>query len=320
VQLRTLLVHSAIVGACASSHTKLAYTALPQPPHDVTLDLAAPPVLYGVSDVHGGYDRLAALLAGGGVLPKIPDAPEHAAWGAGSALLVVVGDLIDKGPQPLEVIDFLRALETSAQAAGGRVVVLLGNHEAEFFVDPGNSKADGSDGVDAELRARAIDPTSLASGADPRGAWLRARPIAAKVGAWFFAHAGDTHGRSLADLDTALRAAVDVHPDYDDPELVGGASILESRGWYGDPSVAPTYAAALGVTHIVFGHDPNALGPRGLIAVAQGGVLFRIDCGLSPDVNDSTGMLLRVTQSGDEDVAEALDASGKATALWRGPR
>jgi hypothetical protein len=63
--------------------------------------------------------------------------------------------------------------------------------------------------------------------------------------------------------------------------------------------------------------DPQ---PRGQIGVAQNGLLFRIDCGMSPDVNDSSGMLLRVTQYGTEDVAEALDANGRATELWRGRR
>src|SRR5262249_11977179 len=140
-----------------------------------------------------------------GVIAKMPDVPGNAQWAAADATLIVVGDLIDKGPQPIEVMDLLRALESSAQGSGGRIVVLLGNHEAEFFVDPGNKKAESSDGLDAELGARGIDPVSIASGADPRGAWLRARPLAAKIGKWFFAHAGDTGGRSLADLDLALR-------------------------------------------------------------------------------------------------------------------
>jgi hypothetical protein len=227
---------------------------------------------------------------------------------------------VDKGSQGVEVMDLLRALEADAPASGGRVVVTLGNHEAEFFVDPGNSKADGSDGIDKELRARGIDPVAIASGADPRGLWLRQRPFGARVGAWFFSHAGDTHGRTLVDLDAALREAVDAHPDYDDAELTGDASIVESRGWYGDPTVAPKNAEALGAKHVVFGHDPNALGPRGAIATAQDGALFRIDCGMSPDVNDSSGMLLRVRQDGADDVAEQLDPGGVVTELWRGPR
>ena len=320
---------AAFAPAC-SSHTPVTYTVLSPPrdwaAHPAVVDVpapspapAAPADLYAVSDAHGGYDRLAALLAGAGILAAVPPDPSSPTWKAGAATLVVVGDLIDKGPQPLEVMDLFMALEGRAAAAGGRVVVLAGNHEAEFFADPGNSKADGTDGVDKELRARGIDPVALASGKDPHGQWLRDRPFAARIGAWFFAHAGDTHGRSVGELDALLRAAVEAHPNYADANLTGADSLLESRDWYGDTAVAPRYLAALGAKHIVFGHDPNALGARGAIAVAQDGALLRVDCGMSPDVNDSTGKVLHVRKDGTDDVAEELDAQGNVRLVWRGP-
>jgi len=284
----------------------------------VGVSTQAPADVYAVSDPHGGYDRLVALLTGAGVLARAPATPTDPGWSAGAATLVVLGDVLDKGPQSVEILDFLMALEARAAAAGGAVTVLVGNHEAEFFVDPGNSKADGADGVDRELRAHGVDPVAVASGLDPRGQWLRDRPFAAQVGAWFFAHAGDTHGRSVGDLETTLRGAVDAHRDYDDPNLTGSDSILESRDWYGDPAVAPRYLAALGAKHIVFGHDPNALGARGAIAVAQDGALFRIDCGMSPDVNDSTGRVLHLHKDGASDVADEVDAQGAVREVWRG--
>jgi 3',5'-cyclic AMP phosphodiesterase CpdA len=283
----------------------------------VDVDRTTPRTLYALSDVHGGYDRLAALLAGAGVTPGVPERPDAMRWAAGDAVLVVTGDLIDKGPQPIEVIDALRALETSAAAAGGRVVVLLGNHEAEFFVNPTNKKANGSDGVDRELDALHVDPYFLAAGDESRGQWLLARPFGARVGGWFFSHGGSTHGRTFAELDSVLRAELVAHPTFDSAEIVGDGSILEERGWYGDPAVAPANARALGVSHIVFGHDPNALGARGAIAVAQNGVLFRIDCGMSPGVDDSTGCILRVHREGSVDVAEELRASGPPREIFR---
>lgn len=314
---------AAFACACAASHTKVTY-AVVAPPRDwaahpaiVVADTAAE--VYAVSDPHGGYDRLVALLAGAHLLAAVPPQPSSPTWSAGAATLVVVGDLIDKGPQGLEVIDLFMALEPQAAAAGGRVVVLLGNHEAEMLVDPGNSKADGSDGVDKELRAEGIDPSAFAGGADARGVWVRDRGFGLKIGKWFFAHAGDTHAKSVSDLEARLRAAVSQHADYDDDAIVGGDSILESRDWYGDTSVAPRYLAALNASHIVFGHDPNALGPRGSIAVAQGGALFRIDCGMSPDVDDSHGKILHVKSSGGVDVAEEIDPTGAAREIWRGP-
>ncbi len=209
-------------------------------------------------------------------------------WTASDAVLVVTGDLIDKGPQSLEVIDALVALEASAASRGGRIVVASGNHEAEFFVDPRAGKASA---FDAELDAADIDPIAIASAAEPRGVWLRNRPFAARVGRLFFAHAGNTAGRTIAALESDLRAAVTAHPHYDDPELVGDDSILEARAWYGDDDLtAKSFAGAVDADFIVFGHDPKALGPRG--AIAKRGSLIRIDCGMSPAVDDSQGALL----------------------------
>lgn len=272
--------------------------------------------VFALSDVHGGYDRLTALLLAAGLVQPAPPSPIALAWAGGDSVLVVLGDLIDKGPQPIEVVDGLRALETSAAAAGGRVVVLLGNHEAEFFVNPTNSKADGSDGIDRELASLQIDPVVLAAGSEPRGAWLQARPFGARVGRWFFAHGGSTQGRTVAALDGALRAALTAHPTFDAPEIVGGDSILEARGWYADPAVTTANAAALRVDHIVFGHDPNALGPRGAIAVAQDTRLLRIDCGMSPVVNDSEGRVLRIRREASVEIVEELGV-GAARELFR---
>jgi hypothetical protein len=299
-------------GAAAGARDWTLYPAL--------ADLPASPVVYALSDVHGGYDRLVTLLLRNGLLSRVPTSPTDAHWGAAGASLVVAGDLIDKGPASLGVIDLLMALEADAKAMGGHVVVTLGNHEAEFLVAPTNAKASSADGIDPELAAIGELPTTLASGGDARGAWLRRLPFGARVGSWFFAHAGDTGGRAFDVLASALRAAVMAHPSYDDPEIVGTSSLLESRAWYTSPATAPQAATALGVKHIVFGHDPSALGARGKIARGPGDVLVRIDCGMSPGVDDSTGKLLRITQSGTNDVVDELDAAGATRALFQSAR
>ncbi len=272
--------------------------------------------LLAVSDVHGGYDRLVPLLAANGVIAASPASPSAAKWTGGTRVLVIAGDLFDKGPKGLEVIELLMTLEPLAAAQGGKVVTLLGNHEAEFFADPSNSKATATDGVDVELSAMGIAPQAIASGADPRGAWLLMRPVGAMVGKWFFSHAGDTHGMSVSQLESLYEAAIP--KGYADPVLTGTDSILESRSWYTGSTVTNN-AAALGALHIVFGHDPNALGAKGAIATASSNTLLRIDCGMSPDVNYSTGALLHVHVVGANDVVEQLDASGQAQALFTSP-
>ncbi len=308
--------------AIACAHQRTAYTIVAPPrdwsAHPAIVEVAAPDTIYALSDVHGGYDRLVTLLARNHVIEAVPTQPAEVRWTVGTAVLVVTGDMIDKGPSSISVLDFFRALEGSAASAGGRVIVTLGNHEAEFLDDPGNDKATANDGIDRDLGARGQSGLDVASGADIRGVWLRDRALGARVGRWFFAHAGDTHGRSIAQLEAALRVGITAH-DYDDPEVIGSGSLLESREWYtGDATIGLRYARALGAEHIVFGHQPSALGATGEIAVGQEGALFRIDCGMSPDVDYSQGHLLRVRSAGGFDVAESLDAEGKAREIWRG--
>lgn len=317
-----LVIVAALVLQCGA-HQRTPYAVVSAPRDWATapavVEVDGSPDIYAMSDVHGGYDRMVALLVANHLIASAPATPQAAVWNAGTAVLVVTGDALDKGPLGLESLEVLRALEPQAAAAGGRVVFTLGNHEGEFLDDPENDKATKSDGVDQEIRARGLTPVGIANGSEPLGKWLRDRPFAARVGAWFFAHAGDTHGRTVPQLEQALRTGVQTH-DYDDGEIIGTDSILESRDWYSrDATISSRYAAAVGAKHIVFGHQPDALGPRGDLAVAFGGALFRIDCGMSPDVDDSHGKVLRIRHTGNVDVAESLDPDGHAVEIWRGP-
>jgi len=76
-----------------------------------------------IGDVHGAYDDFVSILQRVGLIDK----QNH--WAGGRATFVQVGDLIDRGPKPREVLDLMMALEKEAPEAGGRVVSLLGNHE-----------------------------------------------------------------------------------------------------------------------------------------------------------------------------------------------
>ncbi len=315
------LVALALFGC--GGHERVPYAVVSPPrdwsAHPAVVEMDAPATIYAMSDVHGGYDRMVDLLVAHHVIEGRPPAPRDVRWSAGEAVFVMTGDVMDKGPSPLEAFDLLRALEPQAIAAGGRAIFTLGNHEAEFLYDPENDKATKADGVDHEIRAWGLRPVEVANGSDIHGKWLREQPFAARVGAWFFAHAGNTHGRSTADLERAIRAGVAAH-DYADAVVIGADSILESREWYsGSDSRAASYAAAVGARHIVFGHQPDALGARGEIAVGFGGALFRIDCGMSPHVDDGHGRLLRIRREAGVDIAESLSPDGTVREIWQGP-
>jgi hypothetical protein len=80
--------------------------------------------IIAIGDVHGEYDRFVNILHTAQLINK------KNAWAGGKAHLVMVGDLIDRGPASAKVMDLLTKLEPQARRAGGYVHVLLGNHEA----------------------------------------------------------------------------------------------------------------------------------------------------------------------------------------------
>jgi hypothetical protein len=84
----------------------------------------APARIVAVADVHGDHDALVQLLQRAGLL----DAQSR--WSGGNAVLVQTGDLVDRGPKVRPVLDFIMGLDEQARSHGGRVISLLGNHEA----------------------------------------------------------------------------------------------------------------------------------------------------------------------------------------------
>jgi hypothetical protein len=76
-----------------------------------------------IGDVHGAHSSLVEILAATGLI----DAESH--WIGGNTHLVSLGDLLDRGPDSRAVLDLLMRLQAEAAAQGGRVHVVLGNHE-----------------------------------------------------------------------------------------------------------------------------------------------------------------------------------------------
>ena len=83
-----------------------------------------PDRIVAVGDVHGAFDEFVRILQEA----KLIDVRRR--WIGGRAHLVQTGDVVDRGPHSRKVMDLLRALETEAARAGGRVHALVGNHEA----------------------------------------------------------------------------------------------------------------------------------------------------------------------------------------------
>jgi hypothetical protein len=91
---------------------------------------AAPstPAVVAIGDIHGDLHALDRSLRAAGLTD------DNGRWSGGRTILVQTGDYLDRGPDVRGVLDRLMSLEPAAAAAGGRVVVLLGNHEVMNLV------------------------------------------------------------------------------------------------------------------------------------------------------------------------------------------
>jgi len=81
-----------------------------------------------IADIHGAYDAMVEALLAADVIDK------ELAWSAGDTHLVIVGDILDRGPNSRPAMDLLMRLEAEAESGGGKVHVLIGNHEAMNLV------------------------------------------------------------------------------------------------------------------------------------------------------------------------------------------
>ena len=85
---------------------------------------APPPRIVAVGDLHGDYSAWMDIARAAGLV----DATNH--WAGGKTTLVQLGDVTDRGADSLKIIRSLQQLQAEAPRSGGRVIVVLGNHEA----------------------------------------------------------------------------------------------------------------------------------------------------------------------------------------------
>jgi hypothetical protein len=76
-----------------------------------------------IGDSHGAFDSYSALLAEVGLVDG------KLKWSGGKANLVSLGDFLDRGADSRKIMDLLMRLQKEAAKSGGKVHVLLGNHE-----------------------------------------------------------------------------------------------------------------------------------------------------------------------------------------------
>ncbi len=140
-----------------------------------------PPRLLALSDIEGDFQALKTMLIGG----KVMD--EQFNWTYGNGHLVLLGDYFDRGINVTECLWLCYKLEAEAEAAGGKVHFILGNHEILNL-----------QGNIAYVRKKYLDNAQL-MGEEYRkwydqnselGRWLRTKNAVEKIGDYVFCHGG----------------------------------------------------------------------------------------------------------------------------------
>jgi len=241
-----------------------------------------------VGDLHGDLAAARAVLSAA----KLIDSAGR--WSGGEAVLVQTGDLLDRGDDEQALIDWLEQLAEEAALAGGRVIVLNGNHELmnaagdlRYVTAAGMADFADAPGVDVGDRRFASAPETvrarLAAFA-PGGAYasiLARHNTAVVVGDSLFVHGGleerwGTYG--LARLNRDIRcwlAGVGAPPEA----AVDPSGPVWSRSFSAgdiDCTALKRALEAAGAARMVVGHTPQAQG----VTSACNGNVWRIDVGL----------------------------------------
>jgi hypothetical protein len=212
--------------------------------------------LYVIGDTHGHHAQVAGALRETGLI----DASGN--WAGATDKLWFLGDLTDRGPDGIGVIELIMRLQPQASAAGGQVGCVLGNHDLLLY---------GSHYLpDAPITPECtiIQSWVLNGGQDTdlnrltgdHLAWLAGLPAVALVDDHLLMHADTTAYLEFGATIEEINAAVGRMLAERDPETFGPQMRLIFRRFeFLDSAQGPFHARMmmefLGGSRIVHGHS-----------------------------------------------------------------
>ncbi len=265
----------------------------PQPP-DPSFQFPAAKRIIAIGDLHGDVSALRAALRLGGAID------DAGSWIGADLVVVQTGDQLDRGDDEPQILELLQRLRVAAQAVGGAVHVLNGNHEvmnvqADFRYVTADGFHDFSaghpDALHAQLAASAAAEQRGRTAAFLPGGEIARRlsvqPMVIQIGGNVFVHGGvlEQHVRyGLGRINQELSAWMAGAPSEPAPPSISGQRAPIWVRDYSDGTPAENRCAeltrvlsALSAQRLVVGHTVQQQG----INSACDGKVWRIDVGLS---------------------------------------
>ena len=248
-----------------------------------------PKRLVAIGDLHGDLAAARAALRTAGAID------ERDRWIGGDLVVVQTGDILDRGDDEQAILYLLAKLETEAKAAGGALVMLLGNHELmngagdlRYVTAGGMTDFDDVPGLDpgklAQVPERARKRLAALGPGGPYAKRLAAHNVIAIVGDTIFSHAG-VIGEWVTQVDAVNQATR--------CWLDGQAGGLEAAPTAMTSDESPVWTRAVGLESTDCAQVTAALGKLGVERMVVGhtvqqtinalcdGAVWRIDVGMS---------------------------------------
>ncbi len=172
-----------------------------------------------ISDIHGQYDLFIELLKSHKVIDQ------ENKWNFGKGHLVIVGDVFDRGDKVTETLWFLFNLEKEALSSGGKVHLLLGNHEVMVMHDDVgyiHKKYRYTSGISQKPYFKFFSKKTIL------GHWLRSKNICVSINDVAFVHGG--FSKKVIDKENDLSKINRFFKD----EILSNNNIMK-----GDPGLLP---------------------------------------------------------------------------------
>jgi hypothetical protein len=212
-----------------------------------------------LGDLHGHIGSFVRLLHEAGLIDK------QQRWSGDTSTLVLIGDLVDRGPDGVACVDLAMRLEGEAERRGGRVVTLMGNHELVLlaaYAFPNFVSGFGETFHEHWLANGGVE-SDLDTLTPEQARWMRLRPAMTLLDGTLFVH-GDCeiyleHGVDLEAVNAAIaEPLIEVDPKGLDRWFGGFSEHGAFEGKLG-MALVEQFLRRFGGERLVHGHSPIPL-------------------------------------------------------------